>query len=210
MALAEPYPLAFLSNILPVADCTIEPVRFEEMSGAGSGQFWAAEMADPLWRVSATLSPCLWALAREINAKMNALGTTQSFHFSDPSYSPAAGDAPGSGVTISAIGATRQAIALAGLPAAYRITAGDRLSILRSGAGYYFGEFAETVTANSSGATAQVAISPALPLLVATGAAVSMANPVIRLRVPPGGFTPYREIPGGLSTGASFSLVQKR
>lgn len=210
MALTEPYSLAFLSSILPVADCTFEPLVFEEQSGSGSGQFWTAQMADPLWQVSLSLASCAWPLAREINAKVTALGSMKSMHFRDPIYVPAAGGNPGSGVSVSAISADRTAIALTGLPAGYVVTAGDRLSILRSSASYYFGEFAETVTASGSGVTVQIGINPPLPMLLATGAAATLGGPIIRLRVPPGGFKPYTQMLGGYSSGASLTMVQKR
>ena len=208
MALSEPYPLAFLSNILRIASVQFDLLRFEESSGAGSGQLWTAEMADPLWQATITMSNCEWPLAREINAKVKALGTMKSMHFADASYSPAAGGTPGSDVTISAISADRTRIALTGLPAAYRGTAGDRLNINSGGASLYIGEFAETVSANGSGVTAQITITPPLPFSLATGASVAMAAPVLRARV--GAFTPYTWQLGDYGAGASLTLVQKR
>lgn len=208
MALSEPYPLAFLSSILRVASVQFDLIRFEESSGAGSGQLWTSEMADPLWQVDIAMADCPWSLAREINAKVKALGTMKSMHFSDASYSPAAGGVPGAGATISAISADRTRIALTGLPAAYRVTAGDRLNINSGGASLYFGEFAETVNASGSGVTAQITITPPLPFSLATGASVVMAAPVLRARV--GAFAPYTWQLGDYGAGASLTLVQKR
>lgn len=208
MALSEPYPLAFLSSILRIASCQFEQLRFEELSGSGSGQLWTAQMASPLWQASVALSPCRWSLAREVNAKVAALGSMKSMHFADPNYAPASGAVPGAGVTISGISADRTRIALSGLPAAYRVTAGDRLNTNNGGSSLYFGEFAETVTANGAGVTAQIAINPPLPMSIATGTAAVLGAPVLRARV--GGYTPYVEMLGGYSTGASLTLVQKR
>lgn len=210
MALSEPFPLTFLGAALLIVDCKIELARFEEQSGSGSGQFWSSELADPLWQVFVSLAPCLWRQAREINAKVAALGTMKSFHFRDPTYAPGGGRSPGSGITISSISATRTDLALTGLPGGYVVTAGDRISILRSGASYYYGEFVETVAANGAGVTPQIAINPPLPLLVAAGASVALITPILRLRVPAGGFTPYTEMLGGYSSGAVLNMVQKR
>lgn len=209
MALVEPYPLVFLSSILRVSDCQFSVVQFEEESGSGSGQMWAAELADPLWQVAVSLAPCEWRVAREVNAKVNALGTMKSMHFADPTYTPSGGVA-GPSVAVGGINSARTEIALTGLPGAYRIAAGDRLSIDRNGASYYFGEFVEPVIASGAGQTGQVAISPALPVSIGLGDVVAMDAPVIRLRVPQGGFSPYREMMGGYSSGASINLVQKR
>lgn len=210
MALTEPYSLAFLSNILgPLSDCQFDLIRFEEASGTGSGQQWTAELSDPLWQVTMNLSPRRWAAAREINSKLQALGTVRSFHFADPSYRPGSGGAAGNAVTISALGSDLTSIALAGLPAGYRVTAGDRLSVNRNNASFYFGTFAETVTASGAGVTAQIAVEPPLPQALAVGNAVALDRPVIRLRVPPGGFVPFRNLPGFYASGASLNLVQK-
>lgn len=208
MALTEPYPLAFLSSILRIASCQFDQLRFEEASGSGGGQRWAAEMDDPLWQVTIALANCNWPLAREVNAKVVALGSMKSMLFADPRYMPAAGGSPGAGATIGSISAARNAIALAGLPAAYRVTAGDRLSINSGGVSLYFGEFAETLVANGSGQTAQISINPPLPQSLAAGAAVALGAPVLRARV--GSYTPYAWQLGDYGSGASLTLVQRR
>lgn len=210
MALAEPYPLAFLSNILaPLSSCQFDLLRFEEASGSGNGQQWTAELSDPLWQVTLSLSPRRLAAAREISSKLQALGTMRSFHFADPLYSPAAGGAAGSGVTVRIRNTDLTAIGLAGLPAGYRITAGDRISALYGGAAFYFGTFAESITASAAGETGVVAIDPPLPPEILAGAPVVLDRPVIRLRVPPGGFVPFTSLPGAYASGASLTLVQK-
>ncbi|MBD9528377.1 hypothetical protein [Paracoccus sp. PAR01] len=210
MALSDPYPLAFLSAILtPVADCAFSLSRFEEQSGSGNGQQWTAQLATPLWQVSLSLGPRHWEAAREINAKLQALGSMRSLLFADGSYSPANGQAAGSGVTISAIGSDRTTIALTGLPAGYRIAAGDRLSITHSSGRYYFGMFSDHDTANGSGVATAIPVDPPLPLPIAFGAAVRIEQPIIRARVPAGNFTPFTDQPGRLSTGASLTLIQK-
>ncbi len=209
MALVEPYPLAFLSDILRIASCQFTLARFEEQSGSGGGQRWSAELDDPLWQVSLSLSQCSWAQAREINAKVSALGTRKSLLFTDPAYSPAAGGNPGTANVVSAISTDRTRVALSGVTAGYTLTAGDRLSIA-VGAARYFGEVGETVKANTSGVTPQLAIDPPLPFAFNSGAAVNLTAPVIRLSVSAGGFTPYTEQLGGFSSGAGLSMVQKR
>ncbi|MDS9468600.1 hypothetical protein RGQ15_13605 [Paracoccus sp. MBLB3053] len=210
MALTEPYPLAFLNDMLaPIADCQLSLVRYEEQSGSRSGQFWTAQLAPPLWQAAITLGPRRWEEGREINAKVTALGTMKSFLFADPCYAPASGATAGGSVVIGTIATNRTMLSLIGLPAGYRITAGDRFSTTHSGGRYYFGEFVESITANGSGVTGQVAIEPPLPQGVVSGPNVRLDRPLIRLRVPQGSFTSFTFTPGGLATGGSIIGMQK-
>ena len=135
-------------------------------------------MAPPLWEISAPLIVPSRASAAEISAKIRALdGMRRQFLFEDKSYRPASSGAPGGSVKIASINADRTAVALNSLPASYRVTAGDRMSIAWGSGRYFFAEFAETVTANGSGVTAQIAIMPYLPQGIATGAAVEIGLP---------------------------------
>lgn len=210
MPITEPYLLPFLSSILaPISDCQFELVRFEEASGSGSGQFWTAELADPLWQVTLNLSPRQWAAAREINAKVNGLGSRGTLLFVDRSYRPAAGDNPGAAAEIEAVTGDRTALRINNLTAGYRITAGDRFSVEDGGVSRYFGEIVETATANSAGRSTVLSVVPPLPQWIAPATPLTLSQPVVRLRVPPGGFTPFRQVPGGMSTGASLTMMQK-
>lgn len=210
MALADVYPLAFLSDLLQPSSCTFSLRRFDEHSGSGDGRFWTAQMAPPLWEVSLALRPRPRGKAAEINAKLWALeGTRRAFLFEDRSYNPAAAQAAGNSVTLSSIGTDRASVALTGLPASYRVTAGDRMSIAFGSGRQFLAVFAETVTANSIGTTGQIAISPFLPLGVGTGAAVVMDRPRLKAIVPPGGYTAFTDMLGGISQGAALTLLQK-
>lgn len=210
MATSEPFPAAFLSSILPIVSLQFDLQRFEEISGSGSGQFWSAQMAPPLWQVTLSLAQCRVPLAREINAKVKALGTTKSMNLVDPSYGPASGMASGASAAVSTINANRTALAISGLSSGYRVTAGDRLSISIGGNSVYFGEFVETAAANGAGTTSQITVNPPLPFAVVAGSAVKLGAPVLRCRVPPGGFTPYSWQLGDYASGASLTLVQKK
>lgn len=211
MTLTFPYPLASLADVLRADDCQFYLRRNDEMSGSGDGRFWTAELARPLWEVTLSLAARTPADARAIDAKVFTLnGSSQSFLFAEPTYAPAGGGVPGSGVTIDAIASDGLAIALAGLPAGYVVTAGDRFSVAWGTGRQYLGMFAETATADGSGDTAQIAITPWLPIGIATTAAVEMTTPVLRAFVPPGGYRSFGTRSGGLvSQGASLTMVQR-
>ncbi len=200
MALANPYPLSFLSKRLVASEVTFDIKRNDEVSGGGDGRYWIAKLARPLWTVRLALSGASAAAAREIDAKIHALAGAGTFLFTEELYAPAGG-APGSSITVGAIGSDRTQITLAGLAAGFVPSAGDRLSIT-VGAKTYFG-----VIADGGGAT--VSIFPDLPFWVATGQPVRMAAPQIKVMVPPGGYTPFTMRPGYFGQGASITMLQK-
>lgn len=209
MALTTPYPLAFLSDVLKRVDVTFSLKRNDELSGSGDGRYWSAELARPLWQIAVTMSARWNAEARAVDAKIRALaGTRGSFLFSDPSYAPAGGVAPGSGVTVASIAADRTSITLSGLPAGYPLTAGDRLSVSASGR-VWFAEISDSVVAKITGVTDALPVYPVAPLWLTTGMAVELANPFLKVFVPPDGHTPFTSHPGFYSDSAALSLLQR-
>lgn len=205
MALADPLPMSGLFDKLsPIADCTFSLRRFEEGYGAGSGQQWTAALSRPLYEVQISLQPRQRAKAAEVSAIIRALGSTGSFLFRDPAYRPTNGRTAGGSPVISAVAATREAITLSGLPAGYLVTAGDRLSISYPGGRTFFAEFA-----NGGGNGVALALTAWLPVSVPVGASVNLDAPRIRVRIPPDGFIPFLDLPGGLSVGGALTLVQK-
>lgn len=209
MSLTFPYPLAFLSDALCTRDDVLLTLRRnDEISGSGDGRYWTAQLARPIWSATVNISYQHRARAREIDAKIRALnGSANAFLWADPFYRTSVD--PGSSATISAIGADRTTIALTGLPAGYVINPGDRLSIAWGTDRYYLAEVAETVAASGSGLTGQFGVMPYLPLSISTGAAVEMAKPVVKMIIPPDGYTPFSSRPGRFSQGASIQMLQK-
>ncbi|WP_444452574.1 hypothetical protein ACTTAI_16360 [Rhodobacter capsulatus] len=207
MALSFPYPLEFLSADLRMASIPLTLRRFDEKSGSADGRFWSAQMAAPLWSAVVPLVTRTSVAAREIDAKIIALGgMAKTFLWSDPSYAPAGGGAPGTGVTLSEISQDRTSVALAGLPAGYHIAVGDRLSISYSGR-VWMATFSEARTANGSGAVASTAVYPYVPLSVDIGASVEMAVPYFRAMVE--SYTGFVAVPGKISRSATLTLLQK-
>lgn len=209
MALTFPYPLDFLSDILPAISITPDFQRNDEGSGSGDGRFWTAELARPLWKFTVSLGMVSPRVAREINAKIRALGHNKAFLFADPSYSPSGG-APGTGVTLGSVSSDRTQVSFAGLPAGFALAPGDRFSISYASGRVFLGEISEPKTATGLGNTSLGAIMPYLPFGIAAGAAVEMIKPVVKVIVPPGKFTPYPADPAqSFATGASLTLLQK-
>ena len=206
--MTTPYPVAFLSALLkPSSRPVLDIERYEEASSSARGQGWTAEIGRPLWTVSMDLFEHPVDVAREIDAKVRALGTNKPFLWVDPTYD-LGGRVPGASVTVRAISPDRTQISLQGLPAGYPIKIGDRLSI-NHGGNWYFAEFATASTANASGQTGLMSVTPYPLLTLAAGASVELAAPILQVRVPQGAYRPFLHQRGNWSTGASISLLQK-
>lgn len=211
MALSFPYALSFLADCLGGPSVPLQLQRFDEMSGSGDGRFWAAQMAPPLWAASYGLYAKRVAHAREINAKVYGLdGLSKPFLWAPPYYpGPASGVTAGlSAITVSGIRGDRGAIALAGLPASFILSAGDYLSITFSTNRVYFGQFVEGGTASTGGTLGQREMRPYLPQGVSAGASVELLRPYFKAMVTE--FQPFTPSRGKWGQNASISILQKR
>lgn len=209
MALSFPYALDFLANCLMGPEIPLRLMRFDEKSGSGDGRSWSAQMAPPLWGASYALYAHDAAKAREINAKVYALdGMAKTLLWADPYYKgPASGATAGLGaVTASGIRADRGAIALAGLPSGFVLSAGDYLSIAYASGRHYFGQFAEGGTA-SGGTIAQRELRPYLPMGISNGARIELVRPAFKAKVED--FTPFASFRGRWGTNASITIKQQ-
>lgn len=213
MTVSAIYPLEFLSDLL-IEDgaITLSLRRNDEISGAGDGRYWAAELARPLWTVSISLKALGngWSFrAREIDAKIRALGVNRTFLWRDKTYPGARSGEAGSGVTVSAFSSDRTALTFSGLPAGFALTPGDRFSVEWSSGRYYMAEITEACIADSSGVTGQVGVYPYPPMSMATGVSAEFDQPVVKMMVPPDGHTPFGYIRNFVAQDSSLTLLQK-
>lgn len=204
----SPYPLAFLTDQLWVAEVTQNLQRFDEQSGSGDGRIWATELSRPLWQAVVKLVPCQTEEARLIDARLRALqGSQESFLWADPSYSPPYD--PGDWVHLLAVSADRSHVTLTGLPPHYPLRPGDRFSIEWGGGRQYMAEISNEIHASNIGLAAGVSVYPYVPLGISSGVSVNLLRPVMRAFVPPGGHTSYTALPGGISSGGAIQLLQR-
>jgi hypothetical protein len=211
MALSFPYALDSLANCLAGESIPLALRRFDEVSGGGDGRFWSARMATPLWGASYALYSKQGALAREINAKINALdGMSRTLLWADPYYTgPASGATGGLGsVTVASIRATdRGAISFSGLPQGATLSAGDYFSIAYGVGRVYFGQLVEGGSAGSAGEIGQRDISPYLPFGVSVGDRIELIRPHFKAMVTD--FTPFSNYRGRWGDNASITILQK-
>ncbi|CAN7447249.1 hypothetical protein LJR235_002874 [Pararhizobium sp. LjRoot235] len=217
MTVSYPYSLAFFADKLDIASVIWDIQRNDEMSGTGDGRVWQAELAPPLWIGTVTLNRKLSAELKQIAAMVRKLhGAQEALMLYDPlsrypQYDPTGSILGSSVVTIGSIAANRSSLSLVGLPANYRITVGDKMSIA-FGAGqtkFAFLEASETITANGSGTTTQIAVFPFVPTGVAAGAEVVLKKPACKCIIVPGSHNPgtAAEL---FTDGAGFKVIQKK
>ncbi|TMV68376.1 hypothetical protein FGG78_31320 [Thioclava sp. BHET1] len=213
MSLTLPYPLAFLSDQLPVAKVICSILRNDEISAAGDGSYWGARLADPIWQASVSFHALYAAQARRITAKINALdGMSKTFLLADPSCRGPASDPLGKvvaarSVKIAAINADRTGVTFGGLSQGYQLSAGDRFTVV-SGDLVYMGEISDDGVAGSSGQVS-LPIWPPLWDGLATGLLVRFQQPYFKAAIKPAAFSGWAAVPGLMADGGSIDVIQK-
>lgn len=210
-----PYTLAYFYDKLHIATGQMTIQRNDQFSGMGGGQFWQAELAPPLWTIEPTLGALIQREAVSINAIIRALdGGQQSFYFCDPAalypaYDPTGSILGSSAPKVSSLGSGLHSIAISGLPANYKLTAGDKLQINSTGGKTSFHEVGEDITAAGTGITGQVRLTPAVPVNVLVNDAIILKKPAALMRIYPESHTPGTN--DGVNTvGIGFKAIQRK
>ncbi len=188
-----------------------------EFSGIGDGHVYQASLAPELWTASVTLRPSRNPVAEAMAARIRALrGAKETFLFRDPFRCFPAADPGGvvigsSVVTVQAVGASLDTISLAGLPAAYQITAGDKLHV--TSAAYpdkvAFLEFSRDAVAAGNGMLPQTSVFPNVPAWVAAGNPAALVRAACKCVIIPGSVS-EGSVSGGITAGQSFQVIQKK
>ena len=207
-------PLAYLNDRLKISSVVWSIQRNDELSGVGSGRFWQAELATPLWIATIGLAASYYDSLKQQAALIRSLhGAQEPFLLCDPQSRFPQADPKGTilgsaAVTVGSVGADRQSITLKGLPAAYRLTLGDKIEV-RFGDRYAFLECVEvTAQANGSGVTPAFAVFPHVPVGVGANTPVSLINPACRVVIYPESHNPGTA-QKMVSEGAGFKVIQK-
>ncbi|TQS73293.1 hypothetical protein ERN12_05925 [Rhodobacteraceae bacterium] len=201
--MADPYALAWLNDLLKIGPVQIDLQRNEETSGAGSGQFWAAELADPLWTVRVDLAAGTDAEVKRIEARLRRLGSNGVILFKDPK----AVGLPYKKATIAAINGDRDKVRFGGLPQTVVIPEGTRFSVTLPSGQIWYAETYQSGKAGADGRTALIEVFPYPPMSLATGAAVELTHPHFKATVTDR--TPFTYQPGAFGQGATLTLLQK-
>ncbi len=195
----------------------IEATRFDirrndELSGAGDGALWQAELARPLWTAEVTLSDQTHDAMKQQAALIRKLGgARQNFLLCDttslyPQADPEGAILGAAAVTLGAIGSDRTIAPLTGLPVGYVLTNGDKLQI-NGASKIAFVEVSEVAVASVVG-SANVEIIPRLPVWIAAGDTVVLKRPACPVVIMPGSHNPGTS-QGVFTSGAGFTVIEK-
>jgi hypothetical protein len=212
MAVSYPYTLPVLADRLKIQKVSWSIQRNDEMSGGGDGRVWQAELAPPLWMATIELCEMDLDQAEAVAALIRKLhGAQESFLLYNPARKYPAADPTGAllgsaYVTVAAVGGNT--ISLAGLPAGYMVSLGDKMSITYAGARVAFLEASETVAANGAGATGAIEVFPHVPVGVQAGQAVTLVRPACKCFIMPGTHNPGSGSKMTV-TGAGFKALQR-
>lgn len=213
MALVFPLVRAAFMDRLRVSEQSFRLQRQEEFSGLGSGEIIAAEIAPPRWVTDVSLSTMTSADAVQIEALIEALGSSNRAYLYDMARRYPAGDPDGTilgggaGVVISGLGGNGRSLRLSGLPVGYVVTTGDQVAApYGAPARRALFRASETVTANGAGQTPLFDVQPHIPVGLSIGAGAELKKPFAAFIL--NSFDRGVDDVQGMRTGMRFSAIQ--
>jgi hypothetical protein len=216
MALSFPLPLNTFADRLKIQSVNWRFERYDELSGLGTGEVLAAQLAPPRLVGDVELVPMYHPAAAQVQALIESLdGAINSFYLYAPQrrypqYDPTGSILGASVVSIQTVGANNKSLRLQGLPSGYVLTLGDYLS-------FDYGSnptrralhrIVETVTTPGTGISPHFEVRPHLRPGVVTGLAVTLAKPAAKVFIVPGSFNPGTAS-GVITEGMSFQVMQR-
>lgn len=191
-ALTFPLAAANLADLLRVRNVIWTLQHSQELSGLGSGELLAIDLAPPLWSADVETVPMENAEAEGIMGRLESLGgSIESFILYSPRKQYPAADPDGSiygssTPTVHTVDADKKRLRITGLPSSYIITMGDLIQITYgSPSRVALVRALETVTA-SGGTTALFEVRPHLRPGIANGNAISLVKPSAKVKLVPG------------------------
>jgi hypothetical protein len=213
MTLSFPLSLASFADTIGISTVKWLLQDNRELSGLGSGQILQADLAPRLFVGDVGVREMYHVDASRIEAKLDAMVDAQgSFYLYDPRRRGPFLDPDGAILgaadgTINSLPDARS-MSLSGLPAAYKLVAGDYLHYdYGDPARRAFHRIVEDITANGSGVTPAFTVAPYIRPGAATGLSVTLVKPAMKCIIRPGSIDVQGT--GNGTTIISFSVVQK-
>lgn len=198
MALTFPLTLAqFFDRIGVIAQPFYLSAAVISAGETEGGEVMTASIGARLWQGALSIRANTYLTADQIQSKIELLQQTGgAFNVGDkkrayPQNDPTGAILGAAAPTISAINANSRDIGITGLPASYRITEGDLMTIPYGSSPVRYGlhRAQATVTANGSGLIAAIEVAPPIRPGVIVGSSVVLARPYCKAVIVPGSVT---------------------
>lgn len=186
-----------------------------EFAETGNGEVLTSARGERLWegtirtptikaRRQARLRAVLNAL-RQPGATFLVTDTEMRFPAADPQGAILAAASP----VVAQVYPDRSQLSIGGLPAQYKVTAGDHISVAFGvgGARRAYFEVVQGATV-AGGVAGPLTVSPWVPIAVQAGNAAQLLNPALKAKYRPGSYSGSDRQPGRVATGLSFSWLQ--
>jgi hypothetical protein len=191
MALAFPLSLANLVDLLKLETAIPNLMDQQELSGLGTGEVLAHDLAPRLWEFDCATGPFPNHEVERWRSRFLALdGSINSFLIYPPQAPAPETDPDGTilganAVTIAAIQANRKEMSFTGLPAGYVIPWGSYASIVYSTSRVALIQLLADATANGAGLTGTVEVRPHLRPGIVAGNPVTIIKPPAKVKLLP-------------------------
>ncbi|ARC35932.1 hypothetical protein A6J80_11385 [Paracoccus yeei] len=215
MAYAFPLTVAQFADILPIRELAFDIPEALELSETGGGEVLRADLGTRLWRGTVALGDMTSAETDEVMAMLDVLRRANgAFMFYDvrrpgPRLDPNGAILGAVSPTLMAINANLRDIRLQALPASYGLRRGDYLAFTYGSnpTRYALHRIAQPATANASGQTGWIEVSPSIRPGAVAGTAVSLIKASCKAIIVPGSVNPGRS-KATLTMGVSFDFLQ--
>lgn len=180
------------ADLLKIESVSWNLMRAETTSHYGSGEWLTSNLAPDYWEADVSTIRMLHPQARAIQAWINSVGSSEAFELYPPDMKYPASDPTGAntgagdGITIKTINADLKRITLQGLPASFRIYAGEFLAIDYDSGRRYLVQTIEQETADGSGDMGLFEIRPHLVESIAVDDTVFLSKPSAKMKIIPG------------------------
>ncbi len=187
------FPLTGLIDALKPVQAAFWQDFGQETSGQGSGVVLAKDLRPDLWHAKFTSMAMNHAQIMQVMAQISALrGSMFTFYAYNPMAAYPQSDPTGSvlgsaAVKINSLGGDNISLSLKGLPASYKLKAGDMLSFdYGSPSSRALHQLVENATANGAGVTPSFQVSSYIRTGAATDLAVTLIKPSCEMMMVPG------------------------
>ncbi|WP_439523169.1 hypothetical protein [Marivita sp.] len=213
MALSFPLSTAQFFDLLPIRRFAMKPGDNRAFTELGGGELIAAGRGQRLWQGEVTLDidvhdtiaglDATLSLLEEVGASFLLYDPRKPFPAADPGGLLIAGSSP----QIATLNANNRELTLSGLPAGYVLTPGDLIGWTygASPTRYAVHRIVTGGSANGSGVSPSLEVTPFIRQGVSAGASAALVRPPMKAKFPEASYGAGRAV---VSEAGSFSFIQ--